>query len=609
MATGYLVSCIELQRKILVLLYNQKMFTARLTAHTNRFYNFGALIVCLILFWLISSQSVSAEVISSFNADIVVKDNGDLLITETIEYDFQEETKHGIVRTLNSKHAQSASAWYKEKYLVFSVESVRRGNVPEPYDVQPYDGLQLKIGNPNSTITGPQSYQIKYRVQGALSVHEKMTELYWNATGNEWLVDIAKAVVTVRHEGSSILPKGQSCYMGAIGADISCKIINEEQNVVSFVAENLKSGEGLTIAQPVDLQIIPVSFERIDWGLISVLVSCFWIVGLLTFVIRWRYKHYFTESIIAQYEPLPHFKPMLTGVLFDGRVDPRDISAGIVYLAQQGFISIQQTAPGSLLSLKKADYEVTLLRPLETVESSLDRALLELFFDDRDRLIAQNGGRPAILLSSIIRKRKEDVIFKINRIKVHLIGELLYLGLFKKGLWSGLATALVILCCTWVALLEDPAELILVDEHIGFYTTLITSMIMGWAATNKRTKEGYKALFYLQGFKLFLTVTEEDRYKLLNAPALSPELFMEFLPYAIALGVDKEWSAVFKNMQIENPSWFNHQSATRQFDTLAFTTSLHSFSSSMITRFRGSVGSFGRGFSGGGSGGGGGRSW
>ncbi len=90
------------------------MFTARLMAHTNRFYNSRALIICLLFFWLISSQSASAEVISSFSADIVVKDNGDLHITETIDYDFQEKSKHGIIRTLDSRHAQSASDWYKK---------------------------------------------------------------------------------------------------------------------------------------------------------------------------------------------------------------------------------------------------------------------------------------------------------------------------------------------------------------------------------------------------------------------------------------------------------------------------------------------------------------
>ena len=59
---------------------------------------------------------------------------------------------------------------------------------------------------------------------------------------------------------------------------------------------------------------------------------------------------------------------------------------------------------------------------------------------------------------------------------------------------------------------------------------------------NRRTQLGYEAYEYLQGFKNFLQVTESQRYIFHNAPERNTEHFMEFLPYAIAFGVEKEWA-------------------------------------------------------------------
>jgi hypothetical protein len=55
---------------------------------------------------------------------------------------------------------------------------------------------------------------------------------------------------------------------------------------------------------------------------------------------------------------------MFTGVRFDNRLDPRDITS-IVYLAQQGYISIKQTTGKVLFLIDGNDYEITLLKPVQ----------------------------------------------------------------------------------------------------------------------------------------------------------------------------------------------------------------------------------------------------
>jgi uncharacterized membrane protein len=129
---------------------------------------------------------------------------------------------------------------------------------------------------------------------------------------------------------------------------------------------------------------------------------------------------------------------------------------------------------------------------------------------------------------------------------------------------------------------------------------------------SKKTPLGAETKDDILGFKLFLSVTEKDRLDFHNAPERSPEQFMEFLPYAIALGIENKWAAQFASIYIPEPSWY-HGGVHGPFLASAFVSDLSHFSGSVSSSFtsasRGGSGSGGGGSSGGGFGGGGGGSW
>ena len=129
-------------------------------------------------------------------------------------------------------------------------------------------------------------------------------------------------------------------------------------------------------------------------------------------------------------------------------------------------------------------------------------------------------------------------------------------------------------------------------------------------AEGRRTHKGYEALDHLKGFKTFLSVTEKERYIFHNAPEKNAEQFMEYLPYAIAFGVEKEWSKTFESLTIQNPDWYDGGAGTHTFNALALSNSLGGFSTAFASSSgTGGSASSGGGSSGGGSGGGGGGSW
>ena len=83
----------------------------------------------------------------------------------------------------------------------------------------------------------------------------------------------------------------------------------------------------------------------------------------------------------------------------------------------------------------------------------------------------------------------------------------------------------------------------------------------GWFMPAK-TVSGTRALEGVLGFEDFLAHVESDRF---NRTIKTPEMFEKFLPFAMALGVEKNWSNAFQNIYTQPPSWYQGGSFGRQF--------------------------------------------
>jgi uncharacterized membrane protein len=124
-----------------------------------------------------------------------------------------------------------------------------------------------------------------------------------------------------------------------------------------------------------------------------------------------------------------------------------------------------------------------------------------------------------------------------------------------------------------------------------------------------RTAEGSKALADVLGFEDFLSHVEADH---MNRIEQIPATFEKFLPYAMALGVEKKWVAAFKNIYTEPPSWYQGGVYNGAFYPVMFVDSLDRMSArtgsvmASAPRSSGGSGFGGGGSSGGGMGGGGG---
>lgn len=520
-----------------------------------------------VLFMLFLPVFVQAEEIELFESRIELNSDSSFTVTENITYNLGSTEHHGIIRNVSHRHPQPASKWYKKRSIELEVLSVTRNGEEERYVVtESDDQTDIKIGKAEETITGQYIYQIVYRVTGGLSYLDGIgvTEVYWNVTGNGWQVPIKQAIGIVGPADKLATPN--ECYKGSLNSTLTCDEKNTFAGGVSFRANNLAPHEGLTIASELKGQWPVVTHEKLI-KLYIIIPIIFLTIGVLI----WRVYLFVTyhkpgsRTIIPQYTPYQNVLPMFSGVLSDGRLDGRDITAGLLYLAQTGFIKIRRTERKAFFFINLNDYEITLLKDVDLADDSVlpsnfHHTILSLLFT-----VMSKG--TIVQLSDIQKSQSKQ----------------------RKNY--------AILMTLKKSVIKDLIER-------GFYETKL--------GIRRKTAKGYEAVWYLKGFKEFLKVTDEERFKFHNAPAKSPEQFMQYLPYAVAFGVEKEWSAVFKDIAIEQPEWYDEPvgsfSAASLGDELGAIATAVNVASGSGYSSRSSAGG-GGGFSGGGGGGGGGGSW
>ena len=129
------------------------------------------------------------------------------------------------------------------------------------------------------------------------------------------------------------------------------------------------------------------------------------------------------------------------------------------------------------------------------------------------------------------------------------------------------------------------------------------------------TLAGRKLLDKIAGFKQYIDIAERHELDFKHPKGKSPELFEEYLPYALALGVEQQWGESFADVLAQaqassggySPTWY-HGSHWNNSNIGNFTSSLgSSFTNAIASSSRAPGSSSGSG--GGGSSGGGGGGW
>jgi hypothetical protein len=551
----------------------------------------------LLLALGVSAQSVpSSEEISGFATAVHVRADGIVEVSERIDYYFPSP-RHGIFRDIPTRYVDDAGAQYR---IPLAVESVLMDGTPARYRLETQaDGIRIRIGDPDRTISGRHEYAITYTAKGALRALADHDELYWNATGTEWEVPIRRASASVTVDGVDGKEFRLACYTGPRGSTASDCVFASRDGSAEFAAN-----ERLTVVvgwPKGRVPIIPPEREATWPKFIPIIFPLVLLAWLLR---RWWRNGRDPKgqgTLVVQYDPPDKLPPAELGILIRENTSVKDISATIVDLAVRGFITIKETEKKGLLHTS-TDYEFS-VRP-----DWRDDAMLTAY--ERKVIGVLIGkGEPGVLskLSQGHDFFRESTAIS-NAMKRSVLGRGYFVSDPAKTRLYYFSAGVVLLVVLWLFSQVASRSLILLGSWVACGALLIIfSRFMP-----KRTAEGVRAYEHAKGFREYLATAEKYRIQWQE----DQHMFERFLPYAMVFGIVGKWTATFKDLQLPPPSWYQGSAwSGGSFNAVAFAASFRGFESSLASAVRSSPSKsssgsgFSGGFSGGGGGGGGGGSW
>ena len=560
----------------------------------------GVALFAAMLFAVAAPAAARQLKIQKFSAEIFVQQDSALNVTETIEANFIGSW-HGLYRTIPVEY-QTPQGF---NYTLFVKLESATDDAGRPLKVESsrerhYLKWKIYVDDASDAV---RTIVLHYRVTNGLKYFEDHDELYWNVTGDEWDVPIENASAQI------LLPTGVTGiraleFTGAHGSRAqNAEVVTSENSVNVSMLQPLAFHEGLTVVVGWDKGFVKEQqtselvsqFLESNWPIffpVPVFLFMFWL-----WYARGRDPR--TGPVAVQYAPPAGMTPAEAGTLVDDDAAMRDITATIVDLAVRGYLVIEEKEKDQMLGLLKSKEYIFHMKKKPAEWKGLKSHELVMLAG-----IFANGAAPDVNLSSL-----ENQFYKnIPGIKDSIFDALMEHGYFqhrpdyvRNGFVAAGGVVGVLLFVVGNALSQKMG---MAQAPFLIAAVISAAIIVGFGwHMSARTIEGVRAMASVLGFEDFLTHVEADRMERISQ---TPETFEKFLPFAMALGVEKKWVGAFQNIYSQPPSWYQGGYSGGAFYPLMFVNSLDNMtaraSSVMASAPRSSGGS---GFGGGGSSGGG----
>jgi uncharacterized membrane protein YgcG len=612
-----------------------------------------------------SAEARADERISRYLSDVQVQKDSSIEVAETIDIRAEHDRiNHGIYRDFPTRYQGPHGTQF---HVRFTFEGATLDGSPVKASIQPSGvGLRIKLGDPNSYVAvGEHEYLIRYRVTREIGRFPGFDELYWNATGTQWIFPIDQATARIR------LPEpakfGQRhAYTGPLGSRASdAQVTSEGPGEITFqTTRPLGPYEGLTVAAAFPKGVVakPSSGSRLldalaDYG--PPLLGLLSLIGLCGYYyVAWARagRNPRKGTIVPIFSPPDDLSP--AGMRYVTRMgaDNRTFAAALVDMGVHGHIKLVEEDSGWLSGKHMRLERLAGKEPLpEEEEAALDclcRPGEEIMMEQKNH---DNFSAAQSALQGILKVRYEGKMFKWN-IGWAAAGLFIFIACFwlvcaavdlSTGgalVWQvGVVLGILIACALlWLAFHESATGKCLLSLlgfvavgtagvlgmpifadalGSGWWLPLVLPLLAAplvlsaffWIAAP--TPDGREVLDHIAGFKQYLSITEGERLDRMTPPKDTPELFEKYLPFAIALSVENHWAKRFEGVLAAASAqgqqgfvWYSG-SSTPWSNPTGFVDSVGSSLSSAVGAASASPGSGGGGSSGGGGGGGGGGGW
>lgn len=611
-----------------------------------------AIVVFMISVVSLPTFAQEAFVINDYNIKVTTNTDNSFDITERITVDFSEQ-RHGIFRAIPVKIGVAK----------YNISRIKVAGDPFSIEYDP-DYRVIKIGDPNSTISGAKTYDISYRLTFGKDNDTAADIVYINLIGTQWDTQINRAHIEFFFP-EGVKPVKYNVYSGKYN-DSNEKGVTVTENGDRLIIENkemLDNFEGITL-----LATFPDNTFK--YPLVKTSSMIILVAALLLLLISWLlYRKYGKDEIVSpvvEFYPPDKLSSGSIGYLIDRTVEPIDITSMLLYWASHNHLHFVATG--------KNDFDIKFNSDLDE-----DHPLWEQnAFNELKKLIAKNGDT---LSKSDLQKDFYKVAEKIrpaiplyfknerslnDKTSVRISGLISFLAAIFTGILTisvvyssfgvlsmaliagGITTVIAFVFYGMVNLINNAwykrskaagislsvilslfaVLFILIYSALAFaigttiqFIAIIPALIIIFIIqtiavfTMKRSTYGQMILERIIGFKEFLVTAEKERLEALLEG--DPEYYYHILPFALVLNVSDIWENKFKGFTMEQPSWYEGTYPGYIYSYAMLTSFAHSTSASMARYTAppssgtgaGGFSGGGGGFSGGGGGGGGGGSW
>ena len=532
----------------------------------------------------------------------------------------------------------------------------------------------IKIGSGSYTLTGENPYDILYNIAMYEDENTEKDMLLLNLVPTDWETDIGSSKCVINLPKEADLSKAK-VYSGPHGTD---------SNVDNAVLETGADGKTITITAKdipehhgVTLQLeLPQGYWEgaPQFGKLSVSNMMLFLLGPVGAILLWylfgRDKHMVKT---LEFYPPDDLSPGEIGYLADGRADKQDVISTIVYLADKGYIEIEEMDRKKFrfISVREPGMEVpqyvrTIYKgmfPGQKKSRTSDQlgsssTFGNKYVDSKEELENMFKGSRAIIRPDSRMARAFCTIAAMVPSAAYITWatlngeEMGFFMLFWSIIHILVSTKLM---CSVYDNFRSSSKVMAVIKSLGaiwFFTigvgvmpltseaisllsrtraaALVVYLVIGTLIAMffaviaiAKTDDYTDLLGRVLGFRDFIKTAELD--KLNELVEQDPQYFYHIMPYAYVFGLSNKWIKNFEDLPMVVPNWYRNPRG-RNFDGFDYYMMGRmmgdcnaSVSNNIVIpapvssggggSWSGGGGFSGGGFSGGGAGGGGGGGW
>ena len=404
------------------------------------------------------------------------------------------------------------------------------------------------------TSNSSHTYVLRYTVRGGLRYYDDGDQLYWKAVYAARDFPVSESIVSVS------LPDGVIAGpVAAYGTD--AQVSGQGSNRVTFEAtESVSSGQefevrvqwphGAVQGTKAKWQAAEDNMPLVDLGL-GLLGALLLVGGLLLVVLLWYLRGRDPRVAIPATlltKPPSDAPPGVAGTLVDEKADMEDIIATLVDLARRGYLRIVEEQSAGFLGASSYDFSFRRANKATGGLLTYERTLLKRVFGrgtERSMSALRNKFYTAVpkIQDQIYKETVTRKYFRASPSKT-------------RKRYTGLGVGLLIVAgaagfCMMSGLSAYSAGAAICPA-LGLGVTAIGLVIVARVMPAK-TRLGSEHAARWEAFKRYLS--EIERHTDLDQ---ATDLFEEYLPYAIAFGLDRTWVKKFSRLEsavVPVPTW------------------------------------------------------